>query len=104
MTYYEDRHREKTQELSQPNCLDFLSQIPNNNLVADKQQIHSFGWFVTTKIVLFLGLIVAPGLHETDFITFFKSVLFSNSNFRPLSSNKVPLSLELKNELVWPAL
>ena len=58
------------------------------NLVADKQQIHSFGWFVTTKIVLSLGLAVAPGLHATDFIIFLRSVLFSNSNLDHLARTK----------------
>ena len=87
--YYEDRRRKKKKrDLSQPKCLDFLSQIPNNNLVADKQQIHSFGWFVTTKIVLYLGLAVAPGLHATDFIIFFRLVLFSNSNLDHLAPTK----------------
>ena len=78
----------KKRELPQPKCLDFLSQIPNNNLVADKQQIHSFGCFVTTKIVLSLGLAVAPGLHATDFIIFLRSVLFSNSNLDHLARTK----------------
>lgn len=80
--------RKKKRELSQPKCLDFPSQIPNNNLVADKQQIHSFGWFVTTKIVLCLGLAVASGLHATDFIIFLRSALFSNSNLDHLARTK----------------